>query len=111
MVPHVVRSQDLTPSNLRTIDTGPGTQSLNCAILLRNRAEPRSSDRPQAAGDQRQGLVRCPGTSAEAAAPAALAQMRAAANANGAAADANRAAADANPPPGSTCCSRAARST
>jgi len=98
VVPHVVRSQELTPSNLRKVDTGPGTQS----VELRHIADgtpPPAVTAPPAANRPSPGAL--PGPSAEAAAPAALAQMRADANANGAAADANRAAAEASPPPGS----------
>jgi len=98
VVPHVVRSQDLTPSNLERVDTGPGTQSVelrhtSAAVTQNPLATPPAANRPSPGA--------LPGPSAEAAAPAALAQMRAAANANDAAADANRAAVEASPPPGS----------
>lgn len=100
VVPHVVRSQNLSPDNLRTIDTGPGSQSVelrHIAAAATGVAEPVAT--PPAANHPVPGAL--PGPSAEAAAPAALAQMRAAANADNAAADANRAAAQASPPPGS----------
>lgn len=101
VVPHVVRTQNLTPDNLRTIDTGPGTQAVELRHISAGEtgvsqpsvAPPPSENHPAPGA--------LPGPSAEAAAPAALAQMRAAANAGGAAADANRAAAEASPPPGS----------
>ena len=101
VVPHVVRTQNLTPDNLRTVDTGPGSQAVELRHISSGAtgvtqppvATPPAENRPSPGA--------LPGPSAEAAAPAALAQMRAAANANGAAADANRTAADASPPPGS----------
>ncbi|MGC1422833.1 MAG: cohesin domain-containing protein [Terracidiphilus sp.] len=101
VVPHVVRSQELTASNLRTVDTGPGTQSVELRHVSDNgagAAQPPVVTPPAA---NRPGLGAVPGASAEAAAPAALAQMRAAANSTGAAADVNRAATEATPPPGS----------
>jgi general secretion pathway protein D len=101
VVPHVVRSQDLTPSNLQRVDTGPGTQSVelrHTSVAIPQPAVPK----PPAAKGPAAGLGPLPGTSAGAAAPAALEQMRAAADANGAAADAGRAAAAASPPPDST---------
>ncbi len=100
VVPHVVRSQELTPSNLRPIDTGSG-QSIELRhissptpgpVPVPPPAMPPASSRPSAGS--------LPGPSAEGAAPAALAQMRAAANANNVAADANRSATAASPPPG-----------
>ncbi len=100
VVPHVVRTQNLTPDNLRTIDTGPGTQSVELRHISTGAtgiSQPSAAPPPE--NHPAPGSL--PGPSAEAAAPAALAQMRAAANANGAAADANRAATEASPPPGS----------
>jgi general secretion pathway protein D len=98
VVPHVVRSQELPPSNLRTIDTGPGQQS----VELRHTSAAAAVQPPVGAPPtNRPTPGALPGPSAEAAAPAALAQMRAEASANGAAADANRAAIAASPPPGS----------
>ncbi len=96
VVPHVVRSQDLSPSNLQRVDTGPGTQTVELRHASAAAVQPAV---PPAAKGPSPGSL--PGPSAEAAAPAALAQMRAAATANGAAADANRAATAASPPPGS----------
>ncbi len=100
VVPHVVRSQNLSPDNLRTIDTGPGSQAVELRHIAAAAgvAQPPVTT-PPAENHPVPGAL--PGPSAEAAAPAALAQMRAAANADNAAADANRAAAQASPPPGS----------
>jgi len=101
VVPHVVRTQNLTPDNLRTIDTGPGSQSVELRHISTGAtgvAQP-SMTPPPAENRPTPGAL--PGPSAEAAAPAALNQMRAAANAGTSAADANRAATEASPPPGS----------
>ena len=89
VVPHVVRSQDLTPTNLRTIDTGAG-MSIELRHVSNDIAGATSSPAAQMQpmpGQPSVGTV--PGTSAEAAAPAALAQMRASADASSAAAAAN----------------------
>ena len=101
VVPHVVRSQELTEANLRTVDTGPGTQSVELRHISGSGTSVPQPPvmTPPAANRPSPGAL--PGPSAEAAAPAALAQMRAAANANNAAADASRAAAAASPPAGS----------
>ena len=96
VVPHVVRSQELTATNLRTIDTGSG---LNVELRHVASGNAPAAAPPTATAAPTPGSIQSP--SAEGAAPAALAQMRAAANANGAAADASRAAAEASPPPGS----------
>ncbi|MGA8087903.1 MAG: cohesin domain-containing protein [Terracidiphilus sp.] len=101
VVPHVVRTQNLTPDNLRPIDTGPGSQAVELrristgatGISQPSVAPPSMGNRPASGA--------LPGPSAEAAAPAALAQMRASANADTAAAEANGAATAASPPPGS----------
>ena len=86
MVPHIVRSQILDPVNLRTIDTGVGQ-----SIELRH-VSPDGPGftpapppvRPAPAPQSSVGAV--PGQSAQAALPAALAQLRAAAEGNGSAA-------------------------
>jgi general secretion pathway protein D len=99
VVPHIVRSQQLSPANLRIIDTGVGNQ-----IELRHvsmdgpgpaarpapPAQPTVQPARQPSANPSVGTV--PGQSAESAAPAAMAQIRAAADANStiAAADANR---------------------
>jgi len=74
VVPHVVRSQELTQANLRTIDTGAGM-----SIDLRRVAAQSTSGGPVSAAPP--AAVRpagnpIPGVSAAAAAPAGLAQLR-----------------------------------
>ena len=85
VVPHIVRSQTLDMLNLRTVDTGAGT-----TIQLRHVTgeSPTSNPPPRVSPQLRQGSPRSavgtvPGQSAAAAAPAALAQMKAAADASG----------------------------
>ena len=90
LVPHIVRSQLLDASNLRTIDTGVG-QSIE---LRRVPADAPAATQPGApetqpaappvrpAGSQRSSAGSVPGATAQAAAPVAMAQMRAAADAN-----------------------------
>jgi general secretion pathway protein D len=98
LVPHIVRTQELEPVNLRSIDTGVGT-----SIELRHvpsegpASNPASNLAPavlpvRPAAQPASGAV--PGQSAQAAAPVALAQLRAAAESNG-----DVAAANAVPPP------------
>jgi general secretion pathway protein D len=93
VVPHVVRSQSLEQLNLRTVDTGAGT-----FIELRHTSseapspnpEPKpasSSARPSSNAKPSVGTV--PGQSAMAAAPAALEQLRQAAETTGNPAPAN----------------------
>jgi general secretion pathway protein D len=95
VIPHVVRSQELTPTNLRTIDTGAGMN-----IELRHISQDARGivvpviTPPAAAARPTPGAL--PGASAEAAAPAALAQMRAENNA----APPPTPPADQTPPPG-----------
>ncbi len=84
MVPHIVREPDLTPVNLRSIDTGVG-QTIELRHISTEGAA--SSQVP------REHLVRpgaaqpvmgaLPGQSAQAAGPAGLAELRAAAQGNG----------------------------
>jgi general secretion pathway protein D len=114
LIPHIVRSQDIGPANLRAIDTGVGT-----AIELRhtpgqgNNAKPVSNAAPvsnvappsAAAVTWPVGAVHSPegtvpGQNAQVAASAALAQMRTAADASGAAATANVKASTPQPPVG-----------
>ena len=102
VVPHIVRSQSLDMLNLRTVDTGPGT-----TIQLRHVTgeSPTLNPTPSVSPQLRQGSPRSavgtvPGQSAAAAAPAALAQMKAAANASGT--PANAEAANHPPPPPNT---------
>jgi general secretion pathway protein D len=80
VLPHIVRSQELNQANLRAIDTGSGT-----SIDLRHNDEQRSSSAPAAAPVAQPAALQRPtmGTvaspSAEAAAPALMAQLSAAA--------------------------------
>src|SRR5664280_3217947 len=75
MVPHVVRSQELTATNLRTIDTGVG-QSIELRHFAAN--GPGANTPPQVMPVTTSSSVgRVPGQSALSAAPAALAQMKA----------------------------------
>jgi general secretion pathway protein D len=90
LVPHIVRSQQLDPINLRTIDTGVGNQiELRRVITDGPGSNPAPQPatlpvRPPSANRSSVGVV--PGQSAEAAAPAALQQMHEAADAAGGAA-------------------------
>lgn len=79
LIPHIVRTQDLSPTNLRTIDTGVG-QSIELRHVSADAPVSRPTP-PPAAARPAVGVV--PGQTAEAAAPAALAQLRAAADTNG----------------------------
>ena len=79
VVPHVVRSQELTPLNLRTIDTGPGTQSVELRHISSATPQPAVPTPPPAAGGAATaGPV--PGASAESAAQGALKQMQSSQN-------------------------------
>ena len=82
VVPHIVRSQELDQANLRAIDTGSGQ-----SIDLRHADNEGAGTNPAAAAApvvrpaalERPSVGTVPGQSAEAAAPALMAQMRAAA--------------------------------
>jgi general secretion pathway protein D len=94
LIPHIVRSQDIGPSNLRTIDTGTGTSiELHHLQVLGSGSNsvttPGSNAAPVALPAGRSQLGTLPNQSAAAAAPAALAQMNAAADATGTAAAAS----------------------
>jgi general secretion pathway protein D len=94
VVPHIVRAQDIMLANLRSIDTGVG-QSIELRRISSD--GPASNPAPlvlpvRPAAQSAVGVVS--GQSAQAAAPAALAQLRAAAETNG-----DVAAAIAAPPP------------
>jgi general secretion pathway protein D len=78
VVPHIVRSQSLDHGNLRAIDTGTGQ-----TIELRHNGGPTPAAEQPAVRPARTSLGVVPGQSALAAAPAALAQLSASANANG----------------------------
>ena len=91
LVPHIVRSQELTPVNLRTIDTGPGMSielrhvSNNGAVGAGGAAVLPAVGAPPGAPST---VAPIPSPSAAAAAPAALAQMREQAQTTGSAATA-----------------------
>jgi general secretion pathway protein D len=91
MVPHIVRGTDITPANLRAVDTGPGTQNVE---LRRIASEGPGANAPAQfqpvttqsiaphppAIQTQPGLATVPGVaSASAAAPQALEQLREAA--------------------------------
>lgn len=78
VVPHVVRSQELTPLNLRTIDTGPGTQTVELRHVSTQPAQPAMPTPPPPNGSA--GVTGAPAASAQTAAPGALAQMQASQN-------------------------------
>jgi general secretion pathway protein D len=99
VVPHIVRSQMLDRTNLRTIDTGAGQQGIELRHVSSGvpdgagaAAAPVPPVRMPAQAQPAVGVV--PGQSAMAAAPAALAQLSASADVNGQAAAAN-----ISPPP------------
>jgi general secretion pathway protein D len=103
LVPHIVRTQQLDPVNLRTIDTGVGNQielrhisdgGANPAAL----ANPLPAVLPVRPGAARSNYGTVPGGSAEAAGPAALAQLRAAAESPEGAANPNSPAGASGPP-------------
>jgi general secretion pathway protein D len=73
VVPHVVRSQELTPLNLRKIDTGPGTQTVELRHVSGQASQPAMPAPPPGAA----GVTATPAASAGTAAPGALAQMQA----------------------------------
>ena len=96
VVPHVVRSQSLEQVNLRTVDTGSGTsielrhtsaESPNPNPGSKPASSPASPARPSSNAKPNVGTV--PGQSALAAAPAALEQLRQAAETTGNPAPAN----------------------
>ena len=99
VIPHVVRSQELTAANLRLVDTGPGTSSVELRRVSDGGAGA-AIVTPPPSNRSTIGTVQG-ATSAEGAATQALEQMRASANAGGAAAEVNRAVTEATPPPGS----------
>jgi general secretion pathway protein D len=79
MVPHVVRSQSIDPVNLRTIDTGAGQQT----VELRHVPAEAPASTPQITAppprpdpSPRSSVGTVPGQTAQAAGPAALAQLR-----------------------------------
>jgi general secretion pathway protein D len=87
VVPHVVRSQSLDPVNLRTVDTGEGT-SIEIRRVQSEGPNSNPGSKPSASparqpANARPNVSTVPGLSAVAAGPAALAQMREAAETNG----------------------------
>ncbi|MFZ0745059.1 MAG: cohesin domain-containing protein [Terracidiphilus sp.] len=96
VIPHIMRAQELTPVNLRPIDTGIGQ-----AVELRHVSEETTGPNAGAVASPARSSIQeepnagtVPGQSAQAAAPAALAQLNAAARSNG-----NAATAGAQPSP------------
>jgi len=87
VVPHIVRSQTLDRANLRTIDTGVGTtvelRHVSANIPDGSSPAPAPLAPPVRQAEPRSTVGVVPGQSALAAAPAALAQMSASADANG----------------------------
>jgi general secretion pathway protein D len=87
VVPHIVRTQSLDRANLRTIDTGAGTQVelRHIASAAPENSNPKTGAAAamQTASVSRPTVGVIPGLSAVAAAPAALAQMSASAQVNG----------------------------
>jgi general secretion pathway protein D len=88
MVPHVVRSQDLRPVNLRTIDTGVG-QSIELRHIVAEGPGANSAPQvqPVSTNSINPNVASVPGQTASAAAPAAMAQLKAAAQAGGSSPD------------------------
>jgi len=80
IVPHIVRTQDLNQANLRPVDTGTG-QSIDLRLSSENNAGGSAFNSPPSVRPASlQGPVgTAPGASAEAAVPALMAQMNAAA--------------------------------
>ncbi|HUH64096.1 MAG TPA: cohesin domain-containing protein [Terracidiphilus sp.] len=85
LVPHIVRTQELDPINLRTIDTGVGNQiELRHVSSANSQAASAPAVLPVRPPSTRRSTVgTVPGQSAEAAAPAALQQLHQAADATG----------------------------
>jgi general secretion pathway protein D len=96
VVPHIVRSQDLDATNLRTIDTGVGQSIELRHVPGANPTAATPAVQPAQPANQHSQVGTVPGQSAVSAAPAALAQLRAAADMNSNAAAANRSAAPDN---------------
>ena len=87
LVPHIVRTQELEPVNLRSIDTGTG-QSIELRHVPSEGSGSNPSSNPAPAVPPvrpaaQSTVTAVPGQSAQAAAPAALAQLRTAAETNG----------------------------
>ena len=77
VVPHIVRSEQLDEANMRPIDTGTG-QSVDLRFVpQKNQSPPASGVQPTSYERPNNNVGVVPGQTAEAAAPAALAEMRA----------------------------------
>ncbi len=99
VVPHIVRTQSLDLANLRTIDTGSGqTVELRHVSTAAPEAAGPAPAAVTSAGEPRSSIGVVPGQSSVAAAPAALAQINAAADSNGQTAAAAVATPAATPP-------------
>ena len=99
LIPHVVRSPELTASNLRPIDTGAGQQiELRRTSTEGNLSPIAPPVRPPVLPPVQPGIGSVPGQSAQAAAPEALAQMRASTQ-GGSASTPNAASPPATRPP------------
>jgi general secretion pathway protein D len=102
VVPHIVRTQTLDRVNLRTIDTGAGQQvelrHIASAAKVDSNPAPGAAPAVQSTSTSRPIVGVVPGQSAMAAAPAALAQLSASANANGQTAAAAVTSPTAGPP-------------
>jgi general secretion pathway protein D len=87
VVPHIVRTQTLDRANLRTIDTGNGTnvelRHISAGVPAAPGTAPIVSPPVRPASELRPNVGIVPGQSAMVAAPAALAQLSASADANG----------------------------
>jgi general secretion pathway protein D len=81
VIPHVVRSQELTPLNLRTIDTGSGTQTVELRHVSAAATPQPPVPTPAPAPGNAAAVSPAPGVSAEAAAQGALTQMQSSQNA------------------------------
>jgi len=80
VVPHIMRTQELTPLNLRPVDTGTGQTIELRHIALNGETINPPVQQPSAVTEPNAGTV--PGQSAQAAGPAAIAQLNAAAQGN-----------------------------
>src|SRR5579863_5356529 len=87
VVPHVVRTQTLDPENIRSVDTGTGQtvqlRYVDAADAEDSGSVPVSAPSRRSTPEAQSAVGIVPGQSAMAAAPAALAQLRAAMEANG----------------------------
>jgi len=73
VVPHVIRGQELSPANLRTIDTGAG---MSIELRRASNEAPAAAPAPPTMGARPSAAAPIPGQTAEAASQGALAQMK-----------------------------------